>query len=110
LGASWIRPREAAAEKEIVKVLFQQALVSLPVTGKVLHDVPYTTVHATWRRASLTLTGTVVSERTYPGADTTTGVAVSGDRLLVTNSLMDTYLYGTPLTSPVFTIESLPLR
>ncbi|WAL66537.1 hypothetical protein ORV05_01580 [Amycolatopsis cynarae] len=53
---------------------------------------------------------TVVSERTYPGADTTTGVAVSGDRLLVTNSQMDTYLYGTPLTSPVFTVESLPLR
>jgi hypothetical protein len=53
---------------------------------------------------------TVVSSRTYPGADTTTGVAVSGDRLLVTNSQMDTYLYGTPLTSPVFTLESLPLR
>jgi sugar lactone lactonase YvrE len=53
---------------------------------------------------------TVVSERTYPGADNTTGVAVSGDRLLVTNSQMDTYLYGTPLTSPVFTLESLPLR
>ncbi|WP_328458124.1 SMP-30/gluconolactonase/LRE family protein [Amycolatopsis sp. NBC_00438] len=53
---------------------------------------------------------TVVSERTYPGADTTTGVAASGDRLLVTNSQMDTYLYGTPLTSPVFTLESLPLR
>ncbi|MBE1496198.1 sugar lactone lactonase YvrE [Amycolatopsis lexingtonensis] len=53
---------------------------------------------------------TVVSERTYPGADTTTGVVVSGDRLLVTNSQMDTYLYGTPLTSPVFTLESLPLR
>ncbi|WP_328615110.1 hypothetical protein OHS18_46550 [Amycolatopsis sp. NBC_00355] len=53
---------------------------------------------------------TVVSERTYPGADTTTGVAVSGDRLLVTNSQMDTYLYGTPLTSPVFSLESLPLR
>jgi len=54
--------------------------------------------------------GTVVSERTYPGADTTTGVAVSGDRLLVTNSQMDTYLYGDPLTSPVFTLESLPLH
>jgi sugar lactone lactonase YvrE len=53
---------------------------------------------------------TVVSERTYPGADTTTGVATSGNRLLVTNSQMDTYLYGTPLTSPVFTIESLPLH
>ncbi|MEV5720519.1 hypothetical protein AB0L41_42160 [Amycolatopsis mediterranei] len=50
----------------------------------------------------------VVSERTYPGADTTTGVAVSGDRLLVTNSQMDTYLYGDPLTSPVFTVQSLP--
>ncbi|MBB4686203.1 hypothetical protein BJY18_003688 [Amycolatopsis jiangsuensis] len=33
-----------------------------------------------------------------------------GDRLLVTNSQMDTYLYGTPLTSPVFTLESLPLH
>ena len=54
--------------------------------------------------------GTLVSEHTYPGADTTTGVAVSGDRLLVTNSQMDTYLYGAPLTSPVFTIENLPLR
>ncbi|AEM85879.1 SMP-30/gluconolactonase/LRE family protein [Streptomyces violaceusniger] len=53
---------------------------------------------------------TAVSERTYPGADTTTGVAVSRGRLLVTNSQMDTYLYGDPLTSPVFTLESLPLR
>jgi sugar lactone lactonase YvrE len=53
---------------------------------------------------------TVVSERTYPGADTTTGVAVSGNRLLVTNSQMDTYLYGTPLTSPAFTLASLPLH
>jgi hypothetical protein len=35
---------------------------------------------------------------------------VSGDRLLVTNSQMDTYLYGDPLTSPVFIVESLPLR
>ncbi|WP_194923594.1 hypothetical protein [Catenulispora pinisilvae] len=52
----------------------------------------------------------IVSERTYPGADTTTGVAVSGDRLLVTNSQMDTYLYGAPLTSPVFTVENLPLE
>lgn len=54
--------------------------------------------------------GTLLSERTYPGADTTTGIAVSGDRLLVTNSQMDTYLYGTPLTSPEFTVEDLPLR
>ncbi|WP_416960656.1 SMP-30/gluconolactonase/LRE family protein [Streptomyces sp. Agncl-13] len=53
---------------------------------------------------------TVVSARTYSGADTTTGVAVSGDQLLVTNSQMDTFLYGDPLTSPVFTLESLPLR
>ncbi|KAA2264231.1 hypothetical protein F0L68_08315 [Solihabitans fulvus] len=53
---------------------------------------------------------TVVSERTYPGAHTTTGVAVSGDRLLVTNSQMDAYLHGAPLTSPVFTVESLPLH
>jgi sugar lactone lactonase YvrE len=52
----------------------------------------------------------VVSARTYPGADTTTGVAVSRDRLLVTNSQMDTFLYGDPLTSPAFTLESLPLR
>jgi sugar lactone lactonase YvrE len=51
----------------------------------------------------------VVSTRTCPGADTTTGVAVSGNRLLVTNSQMDTYLYGDRLTSPVFTLESLPL-
>ncbi|MFI0738405.1 hypothetical protein ACH4PU_09955 [Streptomyces sp. NPDC021100] len=53
---------------------------------------------------------TVVSARTYSGADTTTGVAVSGDRLLVTNSQMDTYLNGAPRTSPSFTVESLPLR
>ncbi|MFD4874449.1 SMP-30/gluconolactonase/LRE family protein [Streptomyces sp. NPDC058420] len=52
----------------------------------------------------------VLSARTYPGADTTTGVAVSGNRLLVTNSQMDTFLYGDPLTSPVFTLDSLPLR
>lgn len=53
---------------------------------------------------------TVVSERTYPGADTTTGITVSGDRLLVTNSQMNNYLYGDPLESPVFTVENLPLR
>jgi sugar lactone lactonase YvrE len=53
---------------------------------------------------------TVVSERTYPGADTTTGVAISGDRLLVTNSQMNNYLYGAPLESPVFTVQDLPLR
>ncbi|MFJ3697294.1 SMP-30/gluconolactonase/LRE family protein [Streptomyces sp. NPDC090052] len=52
----------------------------------------------------------VVSARTYPGADTTTGVAVSQDQLLVSNSQMDTFLYGDPLTSPVFTLESLPLH
>ncbi len=52
----------------------------------------------------------VVSERTYPGADVPTGIAVSGDRLLVTNSQFDTYLYHAPLTSPVFTLESLPLH
>jgi hypothetical protein len=57
----------------------------------------------------------VVATRTYPGADTTTtttttGVAASGNRLLVTNSQMDTYLYGDPQTSPVFTVESLPMR
>ncbi|WP_329347402.1 hypothetical protein OG226_01330 [Streptomyces sp. NBC_01261] len=52
----------------------------------------------------------VLSARTYPGADTTTGVAVNGNRLLVTNSQMDTFLYGDPLTSPAFTLDSLPLR
>ncbi|MET9265447.1 hypothetical protein [Amycolatopsis sp. NPDC004079] len=53
---------------------------------------------------------TVVGERTYPGADTTTGVAVSGDRLLVSNSQMNGYLRGDPPASPVFTLESLPLH
>lgn len=53
---------------------------------------------------------TVISERKYPGIDTPTGVAVSGNRLLVTNSQMDTYLYHTPLTSPKFTLVSLPLH
>lgn len=53
--------------------------------------------------------GTVVSEHAYPGADTTTGVATLGNRLLVTNSQMDTYLYQDPLTSPVFTLTSLPI-
>jgi sugar lactone lactonase YvrE len=52
----------------------------------------------------------VVATRTYPGAGTVTGVAVSRGRLLVTNSQMDTYLYGDPQTSPDFTVESLPLR
>ncbi|WP_329260422.1 hypothetical protein OG223_41250 [Streptomyces sp. NBC_01478] len=28
----------------------------------------------------------------------------------MTNSQMDTFLYGDPLTSPVFTLASLPLR
>ncbi|MEZ0111001.1 sugar lactone lactonase YvrE [Catenulispora sp. EB89] len=53
--------------------------------------------------------GAVVDERTYPGADTTTGIAISGDRLLVTNSQLDAFLYGNPLRSPVFTVENLPL-
>ncbi|MBB5938597.1 SMP-30/gluconolactonase/LRE family protein [Streptomyces zagrosensis] len=52
--------------------------------------------------------GTVVSERTYPGADTTTGIAVVGNRLVVTNSQMDTFLYHDPLTRSVFTLASLP--
>lgn len=62
------------------------------------------------RAARTSVRATVVSERTYPGANTTTGVAVSGDRLPATNSQMDTYLYGAPLTSPVLTAESLPLH
>ncbi|MFD9863700.1 SMP-30/gluconolactonase/LRE family protein [Streptomyces alboflavus] len=52
---------------------------------------------------------TLVSTRTYPGADTTTAVALSGHRMLVTNSQMDSYLAQLPPTSPVFTLESLPL-
>jgi sugar lactone lactonase YvrE len=54
--------------------------------------------------------GTVLSERAYPGIDTPTGIAISGNRLLVTNSQMDNYLYGAPLQSSVFTVESLPLH
>jgi sugar lactone lactonase YvrE len=65
---------------------------------------------ATVRLSADDTSGTVVSERTYPGIDTPTGVTVSGDRLLVTNSQMNNYLYGDPLESPVFTIESLPLH
>ncbi|WP_093622597.1 hypothetical protein [Streptomyces sp. 3213.3] len=65
---------------------------------------------ATVRLSDHDTRATVSSERTYPGADTTTGVAVSGNRLLVTNSQMDTYLYSAPLTSPTFTLESLPLH
>ncbi|WP_158862259.1 SMP-30/gluconolactonase/LRE family protein [Leifsonia sp. AG29] len=61
-------------------------------------------------RLSADDTGTVVSERTFTGADTTTGVAIAHDRLLVTNSQMDTYLFGTPLTSRVFSLEELPLH
>jgi hypothetical protein len=53
---------------------------------------------------------TIVSERTYPGIDTPTGVTISGDRLLVTNSQMNNYFYGVPLESSVFTVESLPLE
>ncbi|MGW3960500.1 hypothetical protein ACWED2_11820 [Amycolatopsis sp. NPDC005003] len=65
---------------------------------------------ATVRLSHDTTRATVVSERTYPGIDTPTGVAISGDRLLVTNSQMDTYFDGTPLESPVFTVENLPLH
>lgn len=65
---------------------------------------------ATLRLSEDETRATVVSERTYPGADTTTGVALSGDRLLVTNSQMNNYLYGDPLQSPVFTVEDLPLH
>jgi len=65
---------------------------------------------ATLRLSADHTRATLDSRRTYPGADTTTGVAISGDRLLVSNSQMDTYLYGYPLTSTVFTLESLPLH
>ncbi|OIJ96351.1 SMP-30/gluconolactonase/LRE family protein [Streptomyces monashensis] len=65
---------------------------------------------ATLRLSDDDTRATLDSERTYPGADTTTAVALSGDQLLVSNSQMDTYLYGDPLTSPVFTLESLPLH
>ncbi len=82
----------------------------LALRGNTLHLARSTDNSVTTMRLSDDSTSaTVVSVRTYPGADTTTGVAVSGNRLLVTNSQMDTYLYGTPLTSPVFTITSLPL-
>ena len=53
---------------------------------------------------------TVVSERVYPGIDTPTGLTILGNRLLVTNSQMDHLLYGAPLQSSVFTIESIPLH
>lgn len=65
---------------------------------------------ATVRLSDDATRATVVSERAYPGIDTPTGVTISGDRLLVTNSQMDHYLYGAPLQSSVFTVESLPLH
>ena len=84
---------------------------SIVLQGNTLYLARAVNNNVTTLRLSSDVTrATVVSERTFPGADTTTGIALSGDRLLVTNSQMDTYLYGTPLTSPVFTLESLPLR
>jgi sugar lactone lactonase YvrE len=65
---------------------------------------------ATVRLSDDATRATVVSERTYPGIDTPTGVTISGDRLLVTNSQMNNYFYGAPLESPVFTVENLPLH
>ncbi|MDT8909503.1 hypothetical protein [Amycolatopsis sp. PS_44_ISF1] len=77
---------------------------TLYVARSVDAEIATVRLSADYRRA------TVESERGYPGADTPTGITVSGDRLLVTNSQLDTYLYGAPQTSPGFTVESLPLR
>lgn len=53
---------------------------------------------------------TTVAERTYPGADVPTTLAVSRGRLLAVNSQFDTFFSGAPLTSETFTVSSLPLR
>jgi streptogramin lyase len=54
--------------------------------------------------------GTVTAERTYPGADVPTTLALSRGRLLAVNSQFDTFFNGTPQTSPTFTISALPLH
>lgn len=54
--------------------------------------------------------GTTVAERSYPGADVPTTLAFSRGRLLAVNSQFDTFFAGAPLTSPTFTVSSLPLR
>ena len=52
----------------------------------------------------------LVSEQAYRGIDTPTGVAISSNRLLVSNSQLDTFLYHKPLTSSRFVLKSLPLH
>jgi hypothetical protein len=54
--------------------------------------------------------GTTLAERSYPGADVPTTLALSRGRLLAVNSQFDTLFNGAPQTSQAFTISSLPLR
>ncbi len=54
--------------------------------------------------------GLTVDERTYPGADTPTTLALRRGELLVVNSQFDTFFGGAPQTSPTFTISTVPLR
>jgi sugar lactone lactonase YvrE len=54
--------------------------------------------------------GATIAERSYPGADVPTTLALSRGRLLVVNSQFDTLFFGAPQTSETFTISSIPLR
>ncbi len=54
--------------------------------------------------------GTTIAERSYPGADVPTTLALSRGRLLAINSQFDTFINGAPQTSPTFTISNLSLR
>jgi hypothetical protein len=54
--------------------------------------------------------GITLTERSYPGADVPTTLAVSRGRLLAVNSQFDTLFNGAPQTSPTFTISSLQLH
>jgi len=64
----------------------------------------------TVRLSSDAMHGVTVAERSYPGADVPTTLALSRGRLLAVNSQFDTFFQGAPQTSEKFTISSLPLR
>jgi len=83
----------------------------LLLLGRTLYAVRnFDNLIVTVRLSGRATRGTTIAERTYPGADVPTTLALSRGRLLVVNSQFDTFFNGAPQTSPTFTISSLPLR
>lgn len=83
----------------------------LELVGRTLHVARnFDNLISTVRLSGDHTSGVVVTERSYPGADVPTTLAISRGRLLAVNSQFDTFFSGAPLTSETFTISRLPLR